>query len=89
MSGFIHYGDMVTLFNSESQGHLNADGVIDNSLRVLKQDHGDDVNDQMPKKFRDCIFKIMPAQQYGARKEFLEKVAALESDDGEEEWLVA
>ena len=84
MSGFIHYGDMVTLFNSESQGHLNADGVIDNSLRVLKQDHGDDVNDQIPKKFRDCIFKIMPAQQYGARKEFLEKVAALEIDDGEE-----
>jgi len=50
-------------------------------MRVLKQEDAETI----PTKFRDCIFKIMPSQQYGAKKEFMEKVEALSTDDGEAE----
>lgn len=56
-----------------SGGFLNADGVIDDSLRVIKRKDG-----ELPDKFRDCVFQIMPSQQYAAQKEFRKKVSALQ-----------
>ena len=77
-SGFVYYGDLITLYTTKHKGYLNADGVIDNSLRVLEN------KESTPQKYRDCIFQLMPSQQYGAKKEFIEKVTALQSDLGAE-----
>ena len=79
-SGFVYYGDLITLYTTKHKGYLNADGVIDNSLRVLKNKN----KGSTPQKYRDCIFQLMPSQQYGAKKEFIEKVTALESNPDRE-----
>ena len=52
MSGFVNYGDLITLTTmcGEKEGHLNADGVIDNSLRILVMEK----KISIPAKFRDC-----------------------------------
>jgi hypothetical protein len=77
---FVRYGDLISLFDQlGSNGFLNADGVIDDSLRIIKRKDG-----HLPDKFRDCIFKIMPSQQYAAQKEFKKKVTALQDSVDEE-----
>ena len=55
MSGFVNYGDLITLTTmcGEKEGHLNADGVIDNSLRILVMEK----KISIPAKFRDCSKK--------------------------------
>ena len=61
---FVRYGDCVSLFDQVgSHGFLNADGVIDDSLRIIVNSDG-----SVPDKFRDCVFTIMPSQQYAAQK---------------------
>ena len=71
---FVRYGDLVSLYDQlGSCGFLNADGVIDDSLRIIKRQDG-----ELPDKFRDCVFMIMPSQQYAAQKEFRKKVLALQ-----------
>ena len=78
---FVRYGDLVSLYDQlGSCGFLNADGVIDDSLRVLKRRNG-----ELPDKFRDCVFQIMPSQQYAAQKEFRKKVLLLQLAVQEEE----
>lgn len=78
---FVRYGDLVSLFDQlGSTGFLNADGVIDDSLRIIRRENG-----ALPDKFRDCIFKIMPSQQYAAQKEYRKKVLALQIEVDEEE----
>ena len=62
-----------------SHGFLNADGVIDDSLRIILNKDG-----SVPDKFRDCVFSIMPAQQYAAQKEFRKKVKHLQKAVAEE-----
>jgi hypothetical protein len=74
-ASFVCYGDHISLFcddERQARGFLNADGVIDNSMRVIAEKSG-----ALPNKFRDCIFRVMPSQQYGAAKEFKKKVLAL------------
>lgn len=77
---FLRYGDCVTLFEkTASRGFLNADGVIDESLRIIKMRDG-----SVPDKIRDCVFKIMPSQQYSAQREFRKKVKLLQIAVAEE-----
>jgi hypothetical protein len=77
---FVRYGDCVSLFDQMgSHGFLNADGVIDDSLRILVNTDG-----SVPDKFRDCVFSIMPSQQYAAQKEFRKKVRLLQKAVAEE-----
>ena len=77
---FVRYGDCVSLFDQVgSHGFLNADGVIDDSLRIIVNSDG-----SVPDKFRDCVFTIMPSQQYAAQKEFRKKVLQLQKAVAEE-----
>ena len=77
---YIRYGDVIclhTLSFTKMHGFLQADGIIEDSMRVLVPSVT--VNSkEYPTNIRPCLFRVMPMGQYAAQSEYEEKRHELE-----------
>ncbi|EGD76540.1 type I inositol triphosphate receptor [Salpingoeca rosetta] len=70
-SGPLNYGDIVSLFLTDGpdyNGFLSTLGNIDNRVVVRPQAIGRTI--KVPKKFRDCLFQVVPMNRYMAQSQY-------------------
>merc|ERR1711991_267277 len=66
---FLSYGSTVSLLSEEGY-FIAADGIISQDVRGEYSEINEPRHE--PRAFRNCVFTIMPMQQYSAQKEFQE-----------------
>lgn len=72
-NNFAHMGDIISLFAEDSSssfttgGFINSLGQVDN--RCIVQPLSGDLK-QVPRKYRDCLFKVMPQMRYSAQRQY-------------------